>query len=218
MADNGAMSAPHRSPGTTGTRPGLRERKKLRTRLDIRRATFRLVADQGWDALTIEQIAAEADVSPSTVLRYFPVKEDIVLPDGYDPVLEGALRERPASEPLLESVRAVLTAAMRRSLDEEPDEVLLRTRLMLEVPAVRSRMVESVNVTSRMLCRVVAERTGRDAGELEVRIFATGLLAAVLETTLYWAERGQRDDLVGLVDRMLRTFEGGLGRIEDLDG
>ncbi|WP_433545973.1 TetR family transcriptional regulator [Streptomyces sp. CA-294286] len=212
------MSAPRHPSDTSSTRPGLRERKKLRTRLDIRRATFRLVADQGWDALTVEQIAAEADVSPSTVLRYFPVKEDIVLPDEYDPVLEGALRERPASEPLLESVRAVLTAAMRRSLDEEPDEVLLRTRLMLEVPAVRSRMVQSVNVTSRMLCRVVAERTGRDAGELEVRIFATGLLAAVLETTLYWAERGQRDDLVELVDRMLRTFEGGLGRIEDLDG
>ncbi|MFJ2745051.1 TetR/AcrR family transcriptional regulator [Streptomyces sp. NPDC087440] len=217
MADNDAMSAPHTPsvpPDTLDTRPGLRERKKIKTRLEIRRATFRLVSDQGWDATTIDQIAEEAEVSPSTVIRYFPVKEDIVLPDEYDPVMEGALRQRPADEPLLESVRAVVTEAMRRSLDEEPDEVLLRTRLMLEVPAVRARMVESVSVTSRMLCRVIAERTGRDAGELEVRIFATGLLAAVLETTLYWAERGQRDDLVGLIDRMLRTFEGGLVRID----
>ncbi|MGW7411205.1 TetR/AcrR family transcriptional regulator [Streptomyces sp. NPDC054863] len=214
MADNGAMAAPRTSPSTPDTRPGLRERKKIKTRLQIRRATFRLVSTQGWDATTVEQIAAEADVSPSTVLRYFPVKEDIVLTDEYDPVMEGALRKRPPGEPLLESVRAVVTAAMRRSLDDAPDEVLLRTRLMLEVPAVRARMVESVSVTSRMLCRVIAERTGRDAGELEVRIFATGLLAAVLETTLYWAERGQRDDLVELIDRMLRTFEGGLTRID----
>ncbi|GAA3492437.1 TetR family transcriptional regulator [Streptomyces cremeus] len=214
MADNGAMAAPRTPSVTPDTRPGLRERKKIRTRREIRRATFRLVSARGWDATTVEQIAEEAEVSPSTVLRYFPVKEDIVLTEEYDPVLEGALRQRPRDEPLLESVRAVVTGAMRRSLDEEPDEVLLRTRLMLEVPAVRARMVESAGVTSRMLCRVVAERTGRDAGELEVRIFATGLLAAVLETTLYWAERGQRDDLVELVDRMLRTFEGGLARID----
>ncbi|MEU8892502.1 TetR family transcriptional regulator [Streptomyces sp. NPDC048442] len=208
------MTASRTSPSTPDTRPGLRERKKIKTRLEIRRATFRLVAEQGWDATTVEQIAAAAEVSPSTVIRYFPVKEDIVLADEYDPVMEDALRTRPAGEPLFESVRAVVTAAMRRSLDEAPEEVLLRTRLMLEVPAVRARMVENVNVTSRMLCRVIAERTGRDAGELEVRIFATGLLAAVLETTLYWAERGQRDDLVELIDRMLRTFEGGVGRID----
>ncbi|MFI5802575.1 TetR/AcrR family transcriptional regulator [Streptomyces sp. NPDC051561] len=209
------MPAARTSPSTPETRPGLRERKKIKTRAEIRRATFRLVSAQGWDATTIDQIAEEAEFSPSTVLRYFPVKEDIVLTDEYDPVMESALRSRPADEPLLQSVRAVVTAAMRRSLDEHPDEVLLRTRLMLEVPAVRARMVESVSVTSRMLCRVIAERTGRDANELEVRIFATGLLAAVLETTLYWAERGQRDDLVDLIDRMLRTFEeGGLSRID----
>ena len=200
------MPAPHTSPSAPDTRPGLRERKKIKTRLEIRRATFRLVSAQGWDATTVERIAEEAEVSPSTVLRYFPVKEDILLTDDHDPFMEEALRARPAGEPLLESVRAVLTAALRRSLDEQPDEVLLRTRLMLEVPAVRARMVESVSATSRMLCRVIAERTGRDAGELEVRIFATGLLAAVLETTLYWAERGQQDDLVELIDRMLRTF------------
>ncbi|MFI0979741.1 TetR/AcrR family transcriptional regulator [Streptomyces sp. NPDC021093] len=208
------MTAPRTSPSSPDARPGLRERKKIKTRLEIRRAAFRLVSAQGWDATTIEQIAAEAEVSPSTVIRYFPVKEDIVLTDEYDPVMEGALRMRPAEEPLIESLRAVLTAALRHSLDAAPEEVLLRTRLMLEVPAVRARMVESVSVTSRMLCRVIAERTGRDAGELEVRIFATGLLAAVLETTLYWAERGQRDDLVGLIDRMLRTFEGGLTRLD----
>jgi AcrR family transcriptional regulator len=208
MADNVAMAAPHTSPSAPDTRPGLRERKKIKTRLEIRQATFRLVAAQGWDATTIDQIAEEAEFSPSTVLRYFPVKEDIVLTDDYDPVMEHALRTRPAGEPLLESVRAVVTAALRSSLDTRPDEVLLRTRLMLEVPAVRARMVESVSATSRMLCRVIAERTGRDAGELEVRIFAASLLAAVLETTLYWAERGQRDDLVELIDRMLRTFQG----------
>lgn len=48
----------------TPERPGLRERKKLRTRAAIRRATFRLVTEQGYEAVTIEQIAAAAEVSP----------------------------------------------------------------------------------------------------------------------------------------------------------
>lgn len=71
---------------------GLRERKKLKTRVAIRRATYRLIAEQGYDATTVEQIAEAAEVSPSTVFRYFPTKEDIVLTDEFDPVIVAALR------------------------------------------------------------------------------------------------------------------------------
>ncbi|WP_374936808.1 TetR/AcrR family transcriptional regulator, partial [Streptomyces sp. Ru71] len=69
--------------GTSETGLGLRERKKLRTGQAIRQAARRLIDERGYDNTTTEQIAAAAEVSPSTVFRYFPSKEHIVLTDGY---------------------------------------------------------------------------------------------------------------------------------------
>ncbi|WP_055699464.1 MULTISPECIES: TetR/AcrR family transcriptional regulator [Streptomyces] len=194
---------------------GLRERKKLKTRLAIREATYRLIGEQGYEATTVEQIAEAAEVSPSTVFRYFPTKEDIVLADEFDPLLEGELRRRPADEPIVESLRHVLRRAVVLGFTEEPETTRLRTKLMIEVPAVRSRMLESMSVTGGILCRVIAERTGRDPGDLEVRTFAMGLIGALTETTAYWAEHDHKDDLATLVDRTLSTLTRGFAGAEN---
>ncbi|MGV9883463.1 TetR/AcrR family transcriptional regulator [Streptomyces sp. NPDC003006] len=190
-------------------RLGLRERKKLKTRVAIREATYRLIREQGYEATTVEQIAEAAEVSPSTVFRYFPTKEDIVLTDEFDPLLESELRKRPAGEPFVESLRQVLRGAVGLGFTEEPEVSRLRTKLMIEVPAVRSRMLESMSVTGGILCRVIAERTGRDPGELEVRAFSMGLIGALTETAAYWAEHDHQDDLATLVDRTLDMLVSG---------
>lgn len=206
------MTAARTTASAQGSEPGqlgLRERKKLKTRIAIREATYRLIEEQGYEATTVEQIAEAAEVSASTVFRYFPTKEDIVLTDEYDPLLEDELRARPADEPIVESLRHVLRRAVGLGFTEEPEISRLRTRLMIEVPAVRSRMLESMSVTGRMLCRVIAERTGRDPGELEVRVFSMGLIGALTETAAYWAEHGHEDDLGDLVDRALTMLASG---------
>ncbi|MGA9598513.1 MAG: helix-turn-helix domain-containing protein, partial [Acidimicrobiia bacterium] len=53
----------------------LRQRKKERARLAIQAAALTLFEDQGYDNTTVEQIAAVAEVSPSTVYRYFTTKD-----------------------------------------------------------------------------------------------------------------------------------------------
>ncbi|OKK06938.1 TetR family transcriptional regulator [Streptomyces sp. CB03234] len=189
---------------------GLRERKKLKTRIAIRRATYRLIAEQGYEATTVEQIAEAAEVSPSTVFRYFPAKEDIVLTDEYDPVMEAALRGRPAGEDPLESLRSVITRTVAAFLEHEPEETRQRARLLVEVPAVRARMTETMAETSQMLSRVMADRTGRAADDLEVRVFTAAVTGALREALVHWAERDQQDDLVALVNRALDTLRGGL--------
>ncbi|MGW1584510.1 TetR/AcrR family transcriptional regulator [Streptomyces sp. NPDC002338] len=199
------------SPGDR-PRPGLRERKKIKTREAIRAATYALVEEQGYDATTIEQIAERAEVSPSTVFRYFPAKEDIVLTDEYDAVLLEELRGRPADEPWADSIRHMLREAVRTGVEEDREVARLRTRLMVEVPAVRSRMMESMSATGRMLCTAIAERTGRDPDSLEVRVYAMSLLGGLMETSLYWAENGHQDDFADLVDRSLRVLLQGLPR------
>jgi AcrR family transcriptional regulator len=204
-----AMTARTSSPAD---RPqlGLRERKKIKTREAIRRATYDLVEEQGYDATTIEQIADRAEVSPSTVFRYFPTKEDIVITDEYDAVLLEQLRTRPADEPWTESLRQVIGKAVRQGLDDDPRVSRLRARLTVEVPAVRARMMESMSVTGRMLCRAIGERTGRDPESLDVRVYAMSLVGGLMEASLYWAEKGHHEDLPGLVDRALDVMEHGL--------
>ena len=194
----------------TPDRPGLRERKKLKTRAAIRRATYRLAAEQGWEAATIEQIAAEAEVSPSTVVRYFPVKEDILLTDDQDELLVARLRARPAGEDPLDSLRAVVLDAVTAALAAEPEETRLRARLVGEIPAVRARLTETTAETGRLLSGAVAERTGRSPGDLEVRVFTAAVLGALREATVHWAEHGQGDDLVPLLDRTVDTLKAGL--------
>ncbi|MEV8341833.1 TetR/AcrR family transcriptional regulator [Streptomyces niveus] len=206
------MAASAHLPSDDAQQPrlGLRERKKLKTRVAIREATYRLITDQGYEATTVEQIAAAAEVSPSTVFRYFPTKEDIVLTDEFDPVMEAAIRARPADEPPLESLRAVLRQAVEAILADQPEELLQRSKLMLEIPAVRARMTETMAETSLLLSRAVADRTGRDEGDLEVRVFTASVMAALREVTIYWAEHDQKENLAVLVDRALDSLEGGL--------
>ncbi|CAM5584114.1 TetR family transcriptional regulator [Streptomyces griseomycini] len=211
MTDNDGMTTARTPVPEAARHLGLRERKKIKTRMAIREATYSLVKEQGYDATTVEQIADRAEVSPSTVFRYFPAKEDIVLTDEYDPLLEKLLRERPADEPVLESLRWAIREAMAMALTDNPayeqDEMLLRVRLMVEVPQVRSRLMESMSVTGRLVCRALAERTGRHENDLEVRVYAMGLMGALLEAMIYWVEGDCRDDLPELIDRTLATFK-----------
>ncbi|MGW1624477.1 TetR/AcrR family transcriptional regulator [Streptomyces sp. NPDC002172] len=191
-------------------RLGLRERKKIKTREAIRSATYALVEEQGYDATTIEQIAERAEVSPSTVFRYFPTKEDIVLTDEYDPLVQEELRARPADEPWPDSLRYVMHRAVQLGMKEPLRVSRLRTRLMTEVPAVRSRMMESMSETGRMLCQAIGERTGRDPQSLEVRVYAMSIIGGLMEASMYWAENGHEDDFDALVDRALNVIEHGL--------
>ncbi|NEC87671.1 TetR/AcrR family transcriptional regulator [Streptomyces sp. SID12501] len=204
------MTAARTSPFADRPQLGLRERKKIKTRMAIRAATYELIEDQGYDATTIEQIAERAEVSQSTVFRYFPTKEDIVLTDEYDSVLEEELRARPADEPWLDSLRYLVKQAVGVNWIEEPQVTRLRGRLMLEVPAVRSRMIESMSETGRLLCRVIAERTGRDPADLEVRVYAMSLIGGLSEVTVYWAQNDFKDNLADLLDRTVDVFEHGL--------
>ncbi|MFE6090565.1 TetR/AcrR family transcriptional regulator [Streptomyces massasporeus] len=203
------MTAPRTTPAAQPPL-GLRERKKIKTRRAIRAAAYALIEEQGYDATTIEQIADRAEVSPSTVFRYFPAKEDIVVTDAWDPVMTAELRARPVDEPWADTLRHVLRTALDLTLAEEPDVTRLRTRLGVEVPAVRARMLENAAATGRLLRDALAERSGLDPDGLELRVFAMSVMGGLLEASHYWAETGHRDDIRDLVDRALDVLEHGL--------
>ncbi|MGV9269478.1 acyl-CoA-like ligand-binding transcription factor [Kitasatospora sp. NPDC003701] len=179
----------------------LRERKKLKTRQAIRREAYRLIAAQGYESTTVEQIAAAAEVSQSTFFRYFATKEDLVLSDEYDPAMVTALLARPSDEPFLQSCREAIVGLVRELLQHERDELLTRMRLVHSVPALRARMHETANDPQRLYLDVLARRHGVEEPTFAMRITAAAIGAATTETVLRWAESDGEQDIAELVDR-----------------
>ena len=191
---------------------GLRERKKLKTRRAIRAAAFGLFAAQGYEATTVDQIAADADVSPSTFFRYFPTKEDLVVTDDYDPIMEAALRARPAGEPLLDSLRQAIVVPLHSVLEHDLDNMLLRGRLLRDNPAVRARNLADAKRSRDMLLQVFAEREGRPADDFALQVQITAVFAACSLTVEYWAERNGVDNLIDLVEQAFDALASGFTR------
>ena len=73
------MSLPETTRPDQAERPSLRERKKLATRRALQRVALDLVTERGYPHVTVEDIAAAADVSPRTFFNYFPSKEAALL-------------------------------------------------------------------------------------------------------------------------------------------
>jgi len=202
-------------PGQPGTaKPGLRERKKARTRAAIREHAFRLFREQGYDATTVEQVAEAAEVSPSTFFRYFPTKEDVVLQDDLDLLWMEAIREQPPEVGAIAALRAGVHTAFARMGEAEWAQLRETTELALAVPAVRGRMLEELARTTQALAEAVAERAGRDPGDFAVRVLAGAIVGIAMAA---WFEVA--DDLVDYMDQgRLATFadkfERGLALLE----
>ncbi|WBB61036.1 TetR family transcriptional regulator [Streptomyces sp. WMMC500] len=190
---------------------GLRERKKLRTRQAIRAAARRLIDARGYDATTIEQIAAAAEVSPSTVFRYFRNKEQIVLRDE-DYAFTGAelLRARPADEPPLVALRAAVSAMVRASYEEFNAEYRWRMELVRQVPALRAQMHEGQDKAVEVLTAALTERAGHGKDRLELRVVVGALLGGLHQVVLEWGDHDQKGDLPEMFDRALTVLEEGL--------
>lgn len=191
----------------------LRERKKIKTRKTIRYEAYRLFGEQGYEATTVEQICAAAEVSPSTFFRYFPAKEDLVLSDEYDPIFADALRARPAGEPLVESLRHVISDVIGDYFTTEPEELQQRLKVFRDVPALRNRIwleAEALVEGESWFMQILTERTGLPAGDLKLRVVSRVLLGAAIEAMLYWIEGNGSEDVVELVNGALDLLVNGL--------
>ena len=191
----------------------LRERKKARTRAAIRQQALRLFREQGYQATTVEQIAAAAEVSPSTFFRYFPTKEDVVLQDDLDTrMLEAFSRQPPGLAPV-PAIRAAAKESFTSFGADEMAQIRETTELMLTVPEIRARAMDEFARTMEVIAEAVAKRVGRSPADLPVRTLAGAIVGVIMSVTMPWSDwTSERvgDDMFTRIDEALALLESGL--------
>ena len=207
LPDATARSSPQ--PGPAGpSRPGLRERKKARTRAAIREHALRLFREQGYDETTVEQIADAAEVSPSTFFRYFPTKEDVVLQDDMDLLWLEVYRAQPPGLGPLAAMRNSLRVALDNLDAADLGQLREAMDLAMTVPAVRARMLEELARTMQIIAEAVADRSGKSASDFEVRALAGAVVGIAMAA--WFDQPGNLDAFGDRFERGLALLESGL--------
>lgn len=186
-----------------------RARKKAATKQSIQDHALRLFVKKGYDATTVEEIATAAGVSHMTFFRYFPRKEEVVEYDEYDPMLEELVAARPPDEPPLTALHAAIRIGLQQSLRTDRDALLVRTRLVLSNPTLRSRNVLAQDTTRDLFARALARRAGRSAPDLAAMVQASAALGAVGVAMTAWAEGDDDTDPVALIDEAFDALRTG---------
>jgi AcrR family transcriptional regulator len=148
---------------------GLREIKVARTRDLLVETALRLFLEQGYEQTTMEQIAERAEVGTSTLYRYFPSKDLLIL-DRIARSLDFAaqLRERPLDEPIEESLGYVIYGALS---DVEGDEEFSAIRRLIDAaPVPRARLWDVVLQGRSEFEDLLGERMGAPAQSLLVMV------------------------------------------------
>lgn len=186
--------------------PGLRERKKIKAMRHIQDTALRLFGEHGFTSVTIERVADEAEVSPSTVYRYFGTKEQLVLYDETDPDLLRRFDSLLGEHSPVEALRRVL-----KDMDFLPeDESLLHTRLhfVLTEPSVRKALAAEIDQAEAVLRDILAIHTGLGLDSLRLRVVVSSLVHALIALIEYWHDTGYREPLEDLVDETCAMFDG----------
>ena len=201
----------------TRPRPGLRERRKKLTAAELEAAALRLFGERGFDAVTVDDIAAEADVSRRTFFRYFASKEDVLLADHFVQLarLREAMAARPPDETILTALRNALLS-LTGDFEDRKEMVILRGRIMRETPSLQARSLVHQRAWEDAMQEMVADRLGVDpAVDLRPGVVAATALAAMRVAFTNWLTNGATDDLIAMTTEALDLLDGGLQQVDD---
>lgn len=175
---------------------------------DVSLVALRLFDEQGFDAVSMDDVAAVAGISRRSLFRLFPSKAALVWGglDEFATRFTAALRSRPDGESSSDAVRAAYRAGA-----SFPDETVEVTRHRLRViranPSLQRGGDATIAALTETIVRSVAERDGRSPHDLGVLVRATTLAAAASAALTWWATHGDGrpedvvDRAIDLLDR-----------------
>jgi mycofactocin system transcriptional regulator len=209
-----AASRPGQVAGSlagSGTGAGHPGRRRVTSREELEETAFALFAAQGFDATTVDEIAAAAGIGRRTFFRYFPSKNDIpwgAFEDELDR-MRVRLKACPPEVPLMDAIRLALIDFNRVA----PVQVPLHRRrmeLILRVPALLAYSTLRFTAWREVVAEFVAERTGRRPEELAPQAIAHAVLGVSVAAYEHWLDHPSAD-LGVLLDDAMCQLSGAFG-------
>jgi len=206
--DRGALTAVAAGVGEHHAEPS-RGRPASTSRQDVARAALDLFARQGYDATTVDEIAAAVGISRRTFFRYFESKADVVWGEFNAELgrLRARLDEAPPTEPLMDVLRRSVMATNRFGAGEL-DELRIRMVLISSVPTLVAHSAVRYEEWCAVVAGFAADRLGGAPDDLGPQTVARAALGAAMAAFACWA-RDEDGDLVGEVDRAFRLLATG---------
>lgn len=185
--------------------PGLRERKRQQTRERLSRVAMALFLDRGFEATTLDDIAAAADVSRRSFFHYFASKEDVVFAwqEESTAALVAAVAARPVDESMLAAAENAITAMVRQL---EPNEAIAMACLKRDNPALQARDQVKYEKLERALADALSKRTGHKTEKLQARLVAMIATGAMRLGGELWAAEGAREKPEALVEQIFAAL------------
>ncbi|GAA3746909.1 AcrR family transcriptional regulator [Spinactinospora alkalitolerans] len=192
---------------------GLRERKKQATRRALQHEALRLAAEDGLENVTVEGIAAAADVSARTFFNYFSSKEEALVGDGPPQPGPEAMRifaEGGPTGETVEDLKLLLTSPFEEYAPSI-EEVRWRKELMARYPELlRPQFMTAFIETERAIAVAVAERTGDDPDAVRPQLTAAVGTAAMRFSMRRWVCNGGRGELHGILAETFDVLKQGI--------
>ncbi|AVH94641.1 TetR family transcriptional regulator [Streptomyces sp. WAC00288] len=208
--------APESAAGTRAAAQRLKMRRELAT------AAMELFATKGYEATTVDEIAATAGVARRTFFRHFRSKEEAIFPDHDDTLVraEAVLNAAPPHEHPLDTVCRGIKEVMKMYAGS-PAVSVARYRLTREVPTLREREIASVARYERLFTRYLLghfdERDHHDGNDdpLLAEVAASAVVTAHNHVLRRWLRAGGQGDVEAQLDHAFaivrETFGSGIG-------
>jgi AcrR family transcriptional regulator len=192
-------------PGSTAGVPGLRARKRQQTRERLTRVAMALFLERGFEATTLDDIAAAADISRRSFFHYFESKEDVVFAwqEESTAALIAAVATRPASESMLAAAENAISAMVRQL---KPGEAIAMAQLKRDNPALQARDQVKYEKLERALAEALGKRAGHKTERLQARLVAMIATGAMRIGGELWAAEGAREKPEALAKRTFATI------------
>ncbi|MFI9582373.1 TetR/AcrR family transcriptional regulator [Streptomyces sp. NPDC052236] len=202
----------------TDRHPTLRAQRRSETQRTIQAHAVRLFTERGYDATTVADVAEAAGVSPMTVYRHFPTKEDLVLVDQHDRLVAERIAASSGEQPLVRRIGSALVDSATTLTGTGGGHgggptvnerfLLARLRLMISTPALRARHLDNHYALQQAIVNALGGDEMDPDAAFRAQAAASACLAALHTALVRWAEDDGQTELPELITKALAAAFG----------